>query len=128
MERRQGIPQTRGTSSRLFCGSALQHACYSAFHFFTRIAARWPSEQFLANPETHVEEFLRCFSFVPPPRRATLDIEFHGCPVRKGDGVVLPLSAPHRPDQPASLSVSGCAGYLIRRGRRPTPARREAVA
>jgi cytochrome P450 len=43
-----------------------------------------------------VEEFLRCFSFVPPPRRATRDVEFHGCPVKKGDNVVLPLSAANR--------------------------------
>jgi uncharacterized protein (DUF58 family) len=44
--------------------------------------------------------------------------------------VVLPLSAPDRPDQPAALAVSGCAGYLIRRGRRTAsrPTAREAIA
>ncbi|HET6966012.1 MAG TPA: cytochrome P450 [Acidimicrobiales bacterium] len=43
-----------------------------------------------------VEEFLRCFAFVPPPRRVTRDTEFHGCPMKKGDAVVLPLSAANR--------------------------------
>jgi cytochrome P450 len=58
---------------------------------------------------TAVEEFLRCFAFVPPSRRVTRDTEFHGCPVKKGDTVVLPLSAATRdPDlfsQPTDVVI-----------------------
>ena len=43
-----------------------------------------------------VEEFLRFFAFVPPPRRVARDTDFHGCPMKKGDAVVLPMSAANR--------------------------------
>ena len=41
--------------------------------------------------------------------------------------VVLPLNAPNLPAQAPSLAVAGCAGYLIRRARRPTTRRRAAA-
>jgi cytochrome P450 len=43
-----------------------------------------------------VEEFLRCFAFVAPSRKVTQDTDFHGCPVKKGDMVLVPLSAATR--------------------------------
>lgn len=43
-----------------------------------------------------VEELLRYFSFVAPSRKATRDNEFHGCPMSKGDMVLLPISALNR--------------------------------
>jgi cytochrome P450 len=46
-----------------------------------------------------VEEFLRYFAFVAPARKVTEDIEFHGCPMSKGDMVLLPLSASTRDPQ-----------------------------
>ena len=40
-----------------------------------------------------VEEFLRYFAFVAPARKVMVDGDFHGCPVSKGDMVLVPLSA-----------------------------------
>ncbi len=40
-----------------------------------------------------VEEFLRYFAFVAPARKVMADGDFHGCPVSKGDMVLVPLSA-----------------------------------
>ena len=36
-----------------------------------------------------VEEFLRAYPIVPMARKVTTDIDFHGCPMRKGDMVML---------------------------------------
>jgi len=36
-----------------------------------------------------VEEFLRAYPIVPMARKVTRDIDFHGCPMRKGDMVML---------------------------------------
>jgi cytochrome P450 len=38
-----------------------------------------------------VEEFLRAYAFVPPARKVTRDVDFHGCPMKAGDMVLLPL-------------------------------------
>jgi cytochrome P450 len=43
-----------------------------------------------------VEEFLRCFAFVPPARKLKQDVEFEGCPMQKGQMVLLPLWAATR--------------------------------
>jgi cytochrome P450 len=43
-----------------------------------------------------VEEFLRLFAFVAPARKVTQDVDFHGCPLKKGDMVLVPLSAATR--------------------------------
>jgi cytochrome P450 len=43
-----------------------------------------------------VEEFLRYFSFVAPSRKVRQDVEFHGCPLKTGDMVMLPISASNR--------------------------------
>jgi len=43
-----------------------------------------------------VEEFLRLFAFVAPARKVTEDVDFHGCPLKKGDMVLVPLSAATR--------------------------------
>ena len=43
-----------------------------------------------------VEEFLRCFAFVAPARKVMEDVEFHGCPLKAGDMVLVPLSAATR--------------------------------
>jgi cytochrome P450 len=64
----------------------------------------------IAEPEiipTAVEEFLRCYSIVTNVRTATQDVEFEGCPIRKGDRVILPTGPlGHDPevfDQPDEL-------------------------
>ena len=43
-----------------------------------------------------VEEFLRVHPIVLPGRKVTRDIDFHGCPMRRGDMVMLPLPAANR--------------------------------
>ena len=43
-----------------------------------------------------VEEFLRCFAFVAPSRKVMQDLDFHGCPLKKGDMVLMPLSGATR--------------------------------
>lgn len=43
-----------------------------------------------------VEEFLRVHPIVLPGRKLTRDIEFHGCPMRKGDMVMLTIPAANR--------------------------------
>jgi cytochrome P450 len=52
--------------------------------------ARLATQPELAGPA--VEEFLRCFAFVAPSRKVMEETEFHGCPLKKGDMVLLPLS------------------------------------
>jgi cytochrome P450 len=43
-----------------------------------------------------VEEFLRCFAFVAPARKVMEDTDFHGCPLKTGDMVLVPLSSATR--------------------------------
>jgi cytochrome P450 len=38
-----------------------------------------------------LEEFLRYYAFVAPSRKVMRDVEFDGCPMRKGDMVFVPL-------------------------------------
>jgi cytochrome P450 len=53
--------------------------------------ARLVAEPALAAPA--VEEFLRCFAFVAPSRKVMENTELGGCPMHKGDMVLLPLSS-----------------------------------
>jgi cytochrome P450 len=43
-----------------------------------------------------VEEFLRVHAIVLPGRKVTEDMDFHGCPMQKGDMVMLPIPAANR--------------------------------
>ena len=43
-----------------------------------------------------VEEFLRAFPIVSMARKATRDVDFHGCPIHKGDMVLLSIQAATR--------------------------------
>jgi cytochrome P450 len=43
-----------------------------------------------------VEEFLRYFAFVAPARKVMKETDFHGCPMKAGDMVLVPLSAATR--------------------------------
>jgi cytochrome P450 len=54
------------------------------------VRARLASEPALAGPA--VEEFLRAFAFVAPSRKVMEETEFEGCPLKRGDMVLLPLS------------------------------------
>jgi cytochrome P450 len=52
-----------------------------------------------------VEEFLRCFAFVAPARKVMQDADFHGCPLKQGDMVLVPLSGATR--DPARFEDAG---------------------
>ena len=56
-----------------------------------------------------VEEFLRYFAFVAPSRKVMEDLDFHGCPLKKGDMVFVPLSGatrdPARFEDAAALRI-----------------------
>jgi cytochrome P450 len=43
--------------------------------------------------ESAVEEFLRFYTIVRPSRKVMRDIDFHGCPMKAGDMVHIPLAA-----------------------------------
>ncbi|HEU5156066.1 MAG TPA: cytochrome P450 [Streptosporangiaceae bacterium] len=43
-----------------------------------------------------VEELLRAYAFVIPGRKVTRDTTFHGCPMKGGDMVMLPINAATR--------------------------------
>jgi cytochrome P450 len=43
-----------------------------------------------------VEEFVRAYPIVQTGRKATCDSDFHGCPIKKGDLVELPLAMANR--------------------------------
>lgn len=43
-----------------------------------------------------VEESLRMYSQISPSRKAVADADFHGCPIKSGDYLVLPLSLADR--------------------------------
>lgn len=66
---------------------------YSFWHLASNPENR---RRLVAEPElaaSAVEEFLRYFAFVAPARKVMVDGDFHGCPVSKGDMVLVPLSA-----------------------------------
>jgi cytochrome P450 len=46
-----------------------------------------------------IEELLRYYAFVAPARKVVTDVDFHGCPLRAGDMVLVPLSAATRDPQ-----------------------------
>ena len=45
---------------------------------------------------TAVEEMLRVFAFVPPARKLRADIEYEGCPMKRGQMVLMPLWSANR--------------------------------
>ncbi|MCT7657157.1 cytochrome P450 [Mycobacterium deserti] len=46
-----------------------------------------------------VEELLRAYSMVQTARKATQDMDFHGCPVKAGDMAAFPIAMANRDDQ-----------------------------
>ena len=69
---------------------------YAMYHLATH-----PADQarIVADPSlirSANEEFLRFYSIVAPSRKALQDTEIAGCPVKKGEMVLLPLSAANR--------------------------------
>ena len=73
-----------------------QQLGYSFLHLATHPEDR---RRLSAEPEVvplAVEELLRAFSVADPARKVAEDIEFHGCPMRKGDMVWLPPCTANR--------------------------------
>ncbi|BBZ36781.1 cytochrome P450 [Mycolicibacterium confluentis] len=70
--------------------------CYSFLHLATHPEHR---RQLVDNPDLTaraVEELMRAYPIVQTARIATSAIEFHGCPVQKGDIVAFPLGMANR--------------------------------
>jgi cytochrome P450 len=73
-----------------------QQLGYSFLHLATQDDDR---RRLAAEPEVvplAVEELLRAFSVADPGRKVAEDIDFHGCPMRKGDMVWLPPCTANR--------------------------------
>jgi cytochrome P450 len=72
---------------------------YSFHHLATHPEHR---RQLVDNPDLAaraVEELMRAYPIVQTARIATSDIDFHGCPIRKGDMVAFPLAMANRDPQ-----------------------------
>ncbi|MFI5887115.1 cytochrome P450 [Streptomyces sp. NPDC051554] len=73
-----------------------QTLSYSFHHLATHPEDRL---RVAAEPEVvplAIEEFLRAYAIVMPGRLVTEDTEFHGCPFKKGDMVLLPVNSATR--------------------------------
>jgi len=69
---------------------------YSTWHLATHHDDR---RTIVEDPEAiapAIEEFLRYYAIVTPGRKVMSDIDFHGCPMRRGDMVYMPLAAATR--------------------------------
>lgn len=72
---------------------------YAMLHLATHPQDR---ARIVAEPEIiphAVEELLRAYPIVQTARKATQDMEFHGCPVKAGDMASFPLAAAGRDEQ-----------------------------
>lgn len=69
---------------------------YTFLHLATHESDR---KRIVADPSVipdAVEEFLRAYAIVQTGRKATRDIDFHGCPIKKGEVIQLPLAMANR--------------------------------
>jgi cytochrome P450 len=72
---------------------------WSFWHLATHPADReWVVRDPAVIPSA-VEEFLRAYPIVSMARKATKDVEFHGCPIKKGDMVLLSIQSATRDPQ-----------------------------
>jgi cytochrome P450 len=72
---------------------------YAMLHLATHPGDR---ERIVTDPDiipNAVEELLRVYPMVQTARKATQDMEFHGCPVKAGDMAAFPLAMANRDDQ-----------------------------
>ena len=66
---------------------------YSFWHLANNAGDRERIVQDPAVIPSAVEEFLRAYSFVPTQRKVMQDTEFHGCPIKTGEMVMLAIPA-----------------------------------
>lgn len=74
-------------------------ASYAMLHLATHPQDR---ERIVNEPEIiphAVEELLRTYPIVQTARKATQDMDFHGCPVKAGDMAAFPMSLANRDDR-----------------------------
>lgn len=91
--------EVRSMSVLLFIAGLDTVAAALAFDFY--YLARNPDDQALMRAEPSrlvlaVEELLRAYPTVTPVRRATVDVELGGAPIRKGDLVACPAMTANR--------------------------------
>lgn len=70
--------------------------CYTFFHLATHPDDR---HKITADPSRipqAIEEMIRAYPIVQAARIATEDIDFHGCPIKRGDVVAFPLGMANR--------------------------------
>lgn len=70
--------------------------CYAMYHLATHGGDRG---KLVADPSRvprAVEEFVRAYPIVQTARIANQDMDFHGCPIKKGDMVAFPLAMANR--------------------------------
>ncbi|MEB3070696.1 cytochrome P450 [[Mycobacterium] vasticus] len=65
---------------------------YSMWHFATHPADRKRIVEDPAIIPAAIEEMMRAYPIVQTARKATRDIDFHGCPIKKDEVVMLPLA------------------------------------
>jgi cytochrome P450 len=72
---------------------------YSFLHLATHEADR---KRVVAEPSiipVAIEEFVRAYAIVQTARKSTRDLDFHGCPIKKGEVVKFPLAMANRDPQ-----------------------------
>ncbi|OBK68576.1 cytochrome [Mycobacterium colombiense] len=69
---------------------------YSFYHFATYPRDRQTIIEDPSRVPVAVEELLRAYPIVQTARKATQDMDFHGCPIKKGDMVAFPLAMANR--------------------------------
>ena len=69
---------------------------YSFLHLATHEADRTKIAGDPSIIPVAVEELVRAYPIVQTGRKATRDIDFHGCPIKKGDLIELPLAMANR--------------------------------
>jgi cytochrome P450 len=69
---------------------------YSFHHLATRAEDRCRVATEPGVVPLAIEEFLRAYAIVLPGRLVTQDVDFHGCPFKKGDMVLLPVNSATR--------------------------------
>jgi cytochrome P450 len=72
---------------------------FNFHHLATHPADRGRLVEDPAGFPTAIEEMLRVFAFVSPARKLVADIDYEGCPMKKGQMVLMPLWSANRDDR-----------------------------
>lgn len=72
---------------------------YAIYHFATHPADRQKLVDDPSRVPAAIEELIRAYPIVQTARIATQDVEFNGCPIKKGDTIAFPLAMANRDPQ-----------------------------